>query len=221
MTGQSLLNIMELLDQELQNQSGEANVTRSLLALNVSQDYFESLAAQRSKLFGGQTGTLSAVANEDTTVFPTSLLRIDRLQMLDSTTLRPQYDLMPDKRAGAHIGSAVWLDQSTTGTGNPRTYWTDGNCIYWSPVPSETRSIKYYGFISAADITAAKTFAYKDIVALPIASFAVRLIKSGVDDTTQDMTGLANETFKQVLDQMSNFRRDGAAGFEYTQVHNT
>lgn len=212
---------MELLNQELQNQSGEANVTRSLLALNVAQDYFESLAAQRSKLFGGQTGTLSTLSGEDTTTFPTSLLRIDRLQLLDSTTLRPVYDIIPDKRAGAHVGSAIWFDQSTTGTGNPRTYWTDGNCIYWSPVPSEIRTIKYYGFISAADITAAKTFAYKDIAALPIASFAVRLIKSGVDDTSQDIAGLAEEAFKQTLDTMSNFRRDGAPGFEYTQVHNT
>lgn len=212
---------MELLDQELQNQSGEANVTRSLLALNVAQDYFESLAAQRGKLFGGQTGTIQMIGGEETTLFPPTLLRLDRLQLLDESTLRPQYDIISDKRAGGHIGTPIWWDQATTGTATPRSYWSDGTCIYWAPVPLESRTVRYYGFVSASDITASRTFAYKDVVALPIASFAVRLIRSGIDDSGSDMSSLATECFGQTLDAMGNFRRDGAAGFEYERIHTT
>ncbi len=44
--------MMELVNQELQLQAGEENVTKGLLALNVAQDYFESLAAQRPQILG-------------------------------------------------------------------------------------------------------------------------------------------------------------------------
>lgn len=210
---------MELLNQELQLQTGESDVTRGLLALNVAQDYFESLAAQRKKILG-TTGDMSAVGATESTVFPTGVLRIDRLQLLDSSTLRPKRELIPLKRTGGHAATSVWpFDIATSTTGEPRAYWTNKTRVYWAPLPATTYVIRWYGFQVASDITASGTFAYDDIVALPLASFAARLLKSGVDDAAQDVAAVAQETFRGTLDSLARFNRDGAEPFEYTRQH--
>jgi len=86
-TGQNLLDRMELVNQELQLQAGEADVVRGLVALNVAQDYLESLLASRGKSFIGTTpGNVVTAANTETTAFPAGVLRIDRMQVLDATT---------------------------------------------------------------------------------------------------------------------------------------
>ncbi len=76
MTGQDLLDRMELLNQELQLQSGEVDVTRGLLALNVAQDYFEVLAAGRKNIAGGGTpvSTVSTAAGVESTNYPSGVL---------------------------------------------------------------------------------------------------------------------------------------------------
>jgi hypothetical protein len=220
MTGQSLLNIMELLNQELQLQSGEADATRGLLALNVSQDYFESLAAQRKGVLGGQTGSLNTAASTETTAFPSGVLRIDSIWALDSSS-RPEYRLKNPKDSGGHRSNIGWpLSLYTSVTpGKPVAYYTNGTNVYWNALPDATYSMRWYGFQVAADITAGGTFAYADIVALPIASFAVKLMKSGLDDSVTDIAQIAFETFKATLDALGNFNRDGASGLEYTQSH--
>ncbi len=220
MTGQSLLDRMELLDAELQLQVGEADVTKGLLALNVAQDYFESLAAQRGHL-GGQTGTVVTVANTETTAFPSGVLRIDRLQMLDAVTSRPKRDLTPLRRTGGHAANFGWF-YNLVGQGNGGEvggYWTNGLNIYWSPLPADVYTIRWYGFQRQSDITASGTFAYEDMVALPLASFATRLVKSGLDDNASDLSALALETFSQALDALGNLNRDGATGLAYTRIH--
>jgi len=220
MTGQTLLDMMELLDQELQLQPGEVNVTRGLLALNIAQDYFESVAASYGKILGDQTGTLSTAAATETTAFPTGVLRVDRLQLLGENSL-PKWELRPIKRTGGHFGSGTWPLNVllNTSTGEPTRYWTNGRNIYWSPLPSGVSTVRWYGFKQADDITVGVTFAYPDIVALPLAAFAVRLYKSGVDDAPGDAASLAGDAFQQVLDTLSGFDRDGATGLEYTRVH--
>ena len=77
-SGQDLLDLMELLNQELQLQTGEENVARGLVALNAAQDAFEGLAALRPKILGSRTGTVTTAANTETTAFPSGLLRVDR-----------------------------------------------------------------------------------------------------------------------------------------------
>ena len=221
MTGQSLLDRMELLNAELQLQPGEADVTRGLLALNVAQDYYESVASQRGKLYGGQTGTVTTSANTETTAFPTGVYRIDGLQYIDPTTNRPGWDLVPIQRTGGHASRYGWFYQvmSNSGTGYPYGYYTNGTSIYWSPLPSGTHTIRWYGFQAQSDITASETFAYQDIVALPLASFAVRILKAGIDDNASDLAQLAVETFTQTLDSLSNPDRSRAVGFQYSRIH--
>lgn len=221
MTGQSLLDRMELLDAELQLQTGEADVVKGLVALNVAQDYFESVAAQRPNIFGSGTGTVTTASGVETTAYPTGLYRIDRLQYIDASTSKPAWDVQRLQRVGGHTVSTYWpynLILTTTG-GKPKAYWTNGTSIYWAPIPDGTYTIRWYGFQAAADITAGGTFAYPDIVALPIASFAARLMKSGLDDNIQDLASLALEAFSQTLDALGNANRDGAIGLSYTQVH--
>jgi hypothetical protein len=221
MTGQSLLDRMELLNQELQLQSGETDVTRGLVALNVAQDFFETLAASRGKILSGSVGTFTTTSGQETTTFPSGVLRIDRLQALNSSSL-PVRELVPLRRAGGHAGHTVWPLNYLIGqgTGAPTHYWTNGTNIYWSPRPSAQETIRYYGFAAASDITAGGTFAYPDIVALPLAAFAVQLFKMGLDDDTESIMAFAATTFNPVLDAMSAFNRDGAVGLEYTQTHN-
>jgi hypothetical protein len=146
---------MELVNQELQLQSGETDVTRGLVALNVAQDYFETLAAGRGKGFGSVVGTVTTTNATETTAFPSGLLRLDRMQVLDSNS-RPKRELVNLKRAGGHAVSAFWPLNVLlpTSSGEPYAYWTDGTTIYWNPLPNATHTIRYYGFKAATDITA-------------------------------------------------------------------
>jgi hypothetical protein len=218
-TGQGLLDRMELVNQELQLQTGEADTARGLLALNVAQDYFESLAALRGKIFGSGIGTVTATTAESTT-YPSGLLRIDRLQLIGTNSL-PSGDLRRLQRAGGQASSSFWpLNLTlTSGTGSPRAYWTNGSAIFWQPIPNASYTVRYYGFVAAADITAGGTFAYPDIVALPLAAFAAKLMKLGVDDDPAGFDGLAQQTFGTTLDALSLANRDGAVGLEYKSVH--
>ena len=221
-TGQSLLDRMELFNPELQLQSGETDVARGLLALNVAQDYFETRAALRKDVFGSTSSTVTTTQNQETTTYPTALLRIDRLQFIDPSTSRPAWDLTPIRRTGGHSWGGNWpssLGSSTTG--RPTGYWTNGVNIYWDPLPSGTHTVRWYGFQGASDLTAGGTFAYPDIVMLPVAVFATRLLKAGLDDPIQDLDTLAQRAFDPVLDLLTNFNRDGAKGFEYERAAET
>lgn len=221
-TGQSILDLMEVVNQELQLQSGEDDVTKGLVALNAAQDAFEGLAALRPNIFGSDTDTVTTSANTETTTFPTGFLRIDKVQLLD-TSSRPVYDLAPVRQVGGHSWSRYWplsLSSSAT-TGKPRSYYTNGRNIYWSPLPDATHTLRVYGFKHQTTITAAGTFLYPDVVMLPMAAFAARLFKIGLDDPDDQLSALASEIYTPVLAQLGNFVRDGASGFEYTRQHTT
>jgi hypothetical protein len=220
-TGQTLLDTMELLNQELQLQSGEADVTRALVALNRSQDYFEAILAGEKWVKGDTTGTVATVASTETTAFPTGLLRLDRLVVLNPTTSRPEYEL--DSNRDSVAGSSNWpvslFDGTSTSTGKPRSYSTNGRSIYWNPLPDGVYTVRWYGFQSASDISASGTFAYDDIYILPLASFAVRLFKLGLDDDQTDIGTLAENTFRPAIKAAAGYNRDGARGFRYRYVH--
>lgn len=223
MTGQTLLDTMELLDQELQLQSGEADVTRGLLALNVAQDHFESVLAMNRDVVGDTTGTVATVNGQETTTYPAGLLRLDGLQMLDDNS-RPLYDLDPLDETGGHVSARVWplnLTSPLATAGRPGAYWTNGRNIYWDRLPDTVYTLRWYGLQAASDISAGGTFAYLDIVRLPIATFAVRLMKMGVGDAVMDVDTLAQATFGPVVETLAGFRREGAEGLKYTRSHTT
>lgn len=223
MLGQDLLNYMEVLNAELQLQPGEANTGKGLAALNMAQDFFETVAAQRPKILGSTTlAPLVTTANLEFSVFPPGLLRIDSIWIQDSNS-RPIYQLRPVRKSGGHWGATQWPQSLfvSTGTGKPVFYEANGTAVFWSPIPNGVYTMRVYGFSRAADITTTSTLAYDDGVGLPIATFACRLIKTGLDDDPAALTQLATDTFNPILDTLSSFQRDGASSLEYSMEHTT
>lgn len=219
-TGQSLLDRMEVLNQELQLQPGEADVNRGLVALNMAQDQFETLASKRVNILGSGSGTISTSSGVETTAFPTGVLRIDRLQLVDVTTNRPKRNIDPIKVVGGASATSSWpYYLFNTGSGEPNGYETNGTLIYWSPLPAGNYTIRWRGFQIANDITASGTFTYPDVVMLPLASFAVQLLSLGVGDTVNDISTLSSATLESVLDTLESHNRDGAIPFQYTEIH--
>jgi hypothetical protein len=146
---------------------------------------------------------------------------VDALQGLENSL--PAWSLDPIERTGGHARRGYWPYNLlyTSSTGKPSEYWTNGTNIYWSPIPDAVYSIRVYGYKSADDITASGTFAYPDGVMLPLATFAARLMKAGVDDDATDLDRLATALFGPVLDALSNFQREGPTGFQYEFPHDT
>ncbi len=215
---------MEDSSRELLLQPGEADVARGLRALNVAQDYFEVIAAQHPDFLGGTVGTVTLTNNQEWTAFPAGLLRIDRLQFINPDNSLPAWDLVNLRRTGSHAFRRMWPWNlvSTVTSGRPRGYWTNGTRIYWDPRPnSSTETVRFYGLQAAADITAGGTFAYADAVMFPLAVFAVKVIRTGIDDDPSDLTALARELFEPLIATLSNFNRDGARPFDYSHGHIT
>ena len=105
---QDILNRMELLNQELQLQPGEADFTRGLLAINVAQKHMESLLALHPDVMGSGVGNVTQSLGVETTPFPAGVMRIDKLQMLDPSTNLPAWDLINLKKTGSHMINRFW-----------------------------------------------------------------------------------------------------------------
>lgn len=221
MTGQDLLNYMELVNAELQLQSGEADVTRGLLALNVAQDLFENLAAQVPNIFGSSTGTVLTSSGVETTAWPTGLLRLDALDYIDPATSRPAWRILPATHAPNLAQTYLeWVMLSAVSiSGKPSVYWTNGTSFYWSPLPDGNYTVRYYGLSSAADVTASGTFAYPDAAAFPLAGLAAKILKMGVDDDSQELSQVAQDTMASVIKTLGSFNRDGAKPLIYSRAH--
>jgi hypothetical protein len=220
-TGQTILNLMEVLHPELQLQSGESDVAKGLVAANAAQDMFETHAAQYCDFWGSSTGTVDTTSGQEFTDFPTGLIRLDGLDYINPTTNRPGHSLRPLFERGQHAAGNFWPNSlvSSQSSGVPRAYWTNGTRIYWDPIPSGTDTIRYYGFSHDTDITASGTIRYPEAVSLPLATLAVKIIRLGLDDPIGELTQFVADTFNPVLDLLSGFRRDGPAPYAYSRHH--
>ena len=98
-------------------------------------------------------------------------------------------------------------------------YWTNGSYIYWDPLPDATHTIRYYGLVSASDITAGGTFGYPDMALMPLATFATKLLRVGKDDDSTPVTELGGQVFGPVIQALSRFNRDRAPGYDYRYTH--
>ena len=206
-TGQTILDLMEVLDRGLQLQSGQTGVTIGLRAVNAAQDYFESLLALQPNNHGSNVGTVTTTASTETTAFPTGLLRVDRLQYINPGTSRPAWDLEWVGYTGDQYGAPITypsIQFDATTTGKPVRYWTNGRLIYWDPLP---------------DITAAGTFAYPDIAINAVAEYATKLLKVGKDDDAQPISVVGAEIFTPCIELLGRFNRDRAPGYDYRYDH--
>ncbi len=213
---------MEVLDNELSVQTAEPDVDRALVAVNAAQDLFEAVVATRPDLLGGGIGTVVTAASTEVTAFPPGLLRIDRLQFIDPATNRPGWNLERIFTVGGHLRTAFWpIGVATTTSGRPTRYWTNGTSIFWDPLPNGIHTVRWYGFSSAARVTPDGTFAYPDIIMLPLASMATKLLSMGVGDDATEVNALAEQVFGPAVDALSRFNRDGAVGMTYTRFHDS
>ena len=222
-TGQNILDLMEDMHPELQLQVGESNAARGLRLLNAAQDAFETAVAQHPDVLGGTIGTVTTASSTEATTFPTGLMRLDGLWFVDACTSLPTYPLEKIRGVGGHSWNRQWphhLVTSTT-TGKPRAYWSDGSKIYWDPLPNGTHTVRYYGFKAADDITSTGTFAYPDSVMFPLAVLAVRLARTGVDDPVTDYNSLSDTLFRPLIASMARFNRTQATGYQYHHTHST
>lgn len=212
---------MEVLHPELQLQSGEVNVVQGLVAANMAQDYLESVLALHPGVFGDTAGTVTTTANTETTTYPSGVIRLDRLWRLDSNS-RQVRELLPIYETGGHAPSSTWPSSlASAATGATSGYWTNGRLIYWDPLPDATYTIRWYGLQQQTDITAAGTFLYPDICLTPLATFAVKAIRIGLDDSAQQLTALSTELFEPVVTALGNFRREGPKPMTYRYAHTT
>ncbi len=222
-TGQTLLDTLETLSPELQLQSGEADVSKGLNALNRAQDLMESIFAQYPDVKGGTVGTVTTTADTETTAFPSDVLRIDKLQYIDPDDSLPKWNLEPIQTAGGHSWNIFWPLNlvSTVSTGKPKGFWTNGTNIYWDPIPDATHTVRWYGFQAASDISAGGTFAYDDVAILPICTLAAKIILTGLNDPVQDFTSLAEDIFRPLVESLTRFNRTGPKRPTYTRRHMT
>lgn len=223
-TGQTLLDHMEDLFPELQLQAGEADVAKGLRCLNRVQDMFETLLAQHPNVSGSSIGTISTVALTESTAFPTGVIRLDGLDMLDTNSL-PLYAMSDVTIRGGHRYASRWpwslfVIASSSG-GRPNTYWTNGRNIYWGPIPDTVYNIRWYGYQQQSDITASGTFNFSDNCILPFAALACRLARTGVDDPVTDYSGIAKEVLEPLIDTLRNFDRSAPRMPRYRYSHDT
>jgi hypothetical protein len=187
----------------------------------MAQDYLESVLALHPQSFGDSIGTVTTTPSSETTPFPLDVLRVDALWRLDDTG-RPLYQLDLVQKAGAHLPSEAWPQSiSSLSFGEPLAAWTNGRSFFWSPVPRAAYALRWYGLQAQPDITVAGTITYPDICLTPLATFAAKLIRTGLDDSTGQLDALADALFTPVVAAMKGFRRDRPQTLTYSQVHTT
>lgn len=221
MTLADVLGRMELLDNELETGAGEDDETRAILALDCAQDYFESIAASYPRILQ-QHSTLTTTALAETTTFPTDLLRLDDLWLLDSNgEMISQLNQIFE--VGGHVRTGPWPFRAmSSAPGAPSEYYANEGTIYWSPKPDAVHTLRYFGLIAKTSLTTrAQTFQYRDQYALPFATFAVRVLSLGIGDDTDGLDALAEELFTPALRQSRRVLRTRASGRVYTQRHTT
>lgn len=219
----SLLTKMQVLDNELDISAGGADETRAIAALDMAQDAWESVIASVPGLLGTVSDVLIATAaNQQTTAWPSSLLRLDDLYLLDANS-RQRWQVQIIQDVGGQAPTALpYTSSATLSTGAPRAVFTNRANFYWSPIPDAVHVLRAYGLFSKADITArGETFAYPDLLSLPMAAYAVRLMEMGIDDPSEELKALAEETFNPAIKALSRPTRQRPESRVYSQVHTT
>lgn len=206
MTIADLLTKMGVLDNELDTSSGGADETRSIAALDIAQDAFESVVAGIPEMLG-TVDTLATTANQEYTTWPATLMRLDALWFIDPSTNRPAYllDEIQDVGGQAAVNPFFPFGAYVSRTGAPRGYFTNRANFYWSPVPDAVHTLRGYGYYEKTALTTrSQTFLLPNQVAGPMASFAVRMLSIGVGDDEEETRRLANELYTPVIKMLQS-----------------
>lgn len=225
----SIMSKMQVVDNELDVAIGGADETRCLSALDMAQDVFESFLANQPDTLGTVSTVLTSAQGE-TSDWPTNLLRLDTMWMmnLQTTPPMPQWQIDIIQEVGGQSASTPypWLSgmigYAPQGYGAPTAAYTNRSHFYWAPIPNAIYSVRIYGLHSKTDITDRdQTFQYPDLVANPLAVYATRLMETGIDDPTEELKALGDEMFAPVIKLLRRPTRQRPQSRQYTRVHTT
>jgi hypothetical protein len=219
-----LLNMMGVLDNEIDNSKGGTDEARSILALGMATDYFETVAATLPKVLGSAgVNNIKTQALMESSPFPAELLRLDALWALDVNGV-PIFPMGRIDEVGGHMPALPWpLNYVTTAApGQPRGYYPNSNALFWLPVPDQIYNMRAYGLWSVPPYVDRETvFPFPDAVALPLAAFAVKYGTVGLDDSSDEIQKIAVETFTPCLRMLRKRDRSKPTGKRYANFHTT
>lgn len=227
MTIAAILAMMQVLDNELDIGVGGADETRALAALNMAQDVFESILANQPDTLGVAGTTLSTTASQEYTTWPSTLLRLDSLWLLNTSVTPnvPQYQVDIIQDVGGQAAGITFPGISgfaPQGFGSPLQAYTNRANFYWAPIPDQVYSLRPYGLYSKTDITSrSATFEYPDQVAAPMAAYADTLMTIGIGDPSETIAQLGDEMYGPVLKMLRRPVRQRPQSRQYSQVHTT
>lgn len=221
-TVSDLLDVMKLLNNELKVVAAGKDETRAILALSMAQHYFESIAASIPKVLQS-TVNVATTANQETTTWTSSLLRLDAMWLLDENS-RPVRKLEKVDAVGGHVPSLPWpLAVVSFASGGPFAYYGNMANFYWMGTPESVKSLRIYGFIEQSEFAARTSdFNYPKRTKLALADFAVKVLRIGLDDAGENsLDQLAVQIFTPLLRQLRKPDRSGPEGRHYDTYHST
>ena len=224
MTAADVLTAMGVLDNELDVSSGGADETRALDALDMAQDAFESVIAGIPELLGTVGSNITTTANTEATSWPSTLLRLDSLWLLDTSQSPnlPRWQIDEIQDVGGHREAGLWPVAVVNGTGAPKGYWTNRTNIYWRPLPDTTHTVRVYGLFSKTDFSSRSiTFGWPDQVSVPMASVAVELMAIGIGDPSEDVKAVADRYYRSVIRMLQMPSQQRPKSRYYSRVHTT
>ena len=229
---QDIFDTIMALDNERDLIAGGDEVARGIVILNTVAKAVEAEAATIEGVLTTQD-LLYTAENVETTDWPTNLLRLDALWLVDENTNRPAYEITPIQGIGNHVPGLSGWSQLITGfgasisaVGKPQEYSSSGpgGQFYWSPLPNGEYWVRAYGLWARNDdyfADADDTFPYPSIMRLPFAAFCSELFKTGLDRDLVAIQNLSEKHFKKVWKSLKKFNRTEPLSRVYSEIHVT
>lgn len=219
MTAADLLARLNVLDNELSIDTGAADESRALLALDLAQDYYETAAAIQGRLVN-TVATLVMTPSSSSSSWPSGMLRIDSVLYSDGSGEVEYRD-----QTGAHLRppSSPWplISGSLAQAGKPYEFWdVPDAALYWIPTPDAAYTVSVIGYRAQSSLTTRDVvFGHSDVVAGPLCAFALRLMELGVDDPSEEYQTLADAWFLPLIKMQRRRLRPRPVGRVYSRVH--
>ena len=176
------------------------DLARGLVAINLVQDWFESVVAEYPDTHQTAENILT-VAGQETSDWPTRLSRLDSLWLLDGAGHQTR-ELDPVERAGDQYSSSIVLPFVPSSPGAPVEFWGQGQGgkFYWGPTPDQPYTIRAYGLWDRNDYTTVdEDFGYPDKVALVLVPHAAGILRTGLDRDLTAQQQAAQAAFRGAL----------------------
>lgn len=230
MTPADLFDDMGVLDNENDFSEGGSDEARGLLAINMALRSCLTLASTYGKVLSTARDTIKTEPLIEFTNKPAELLRQDSLWAIDLSTKLPKYQITPIQETGGHQPSVPWPFSWTNilTNGQPWQYYDDVQRWYWRPIPDQIYTQRVYGCWLPSQVKMGDRKVPIDlpgraaaVLQLPLASFAMRYLTLGIDDSIDVLDKIAQETFGPALKNLQRGDRSRAQPRVYSANHTT